>query len=217
MSDPIHHTETSIPIYTPGESFTPIYLRYDGATRPQSAHLDIDLERKRADWEANPEVGNAVPSGVWQRVVVRVGCSPLLSRSRLEGLSADLSPLVDRVCGGGTVEWDGSNRVGVLDDDATEAVAEIERVLESEDGDIDEWEAGEWLAVRTDSDGVTTIAYTDDAPLRITSETTDDEIWAMVQRIDATSAGDGMILYGVEEHLLGLRRDARDAAAERGD
>lgn len=54
-------------------------------------------------------------------------------------------PLFERVHAGHTVEFDGSNMGGVLTEDAADASAELEAVLEKLRSEVNVWSAADWL------------------------------------------------------------------------
>jgi hypothetical protein len=62
-------------------------------------------------------------------------------------LTGKLPGLLERVHAGHSVEWDGSNHVGRLDDDASAARDEIERILDGLDDDdrAQVWDADDWV------------------------------------------------------------------------
>lgn len=99
--------------------------QYPGQTQPQSAYIALDL-RDRTMWaEYDPEIGNAVSMAVCHGHVRRYYIPPLVA-DVANRLMQDLEPLARRVCDGYESEWNGSNHVAKLSEDAQEAETEIE-------------------------------------------------------------------------------------------
>ncbi len=104
-------------------------------------------------------------------------------REYLEG--DDAQALLERVCAGHSIEWNGNNMVGKMNKDAQSAWAEVLR-------DIDDlprsewhtWEVGEWLDNSTLSD------------LEIAQGMTDEEIETAAQNIIAQAKYDKVIFDG---------------------
>jgi hypothetical protein len=53
--------------------------------------------------------------------------------------------LVERICEGHSIEWNGSNAVGRLTDDAKNAMDELSQYLNEIDGELTVWEAEDYL------------------------------------------------------------------------
>jgi hypothetical protein len=108
--------------------------------------IELDLETGVLDASYDPEIGNAVPMYVWDGIVRRYRIPCLSSQGANRAMEAIL-PLAQRVLDGAEVVWDGSNWVSKLDDDASKAEYEIERMLEpgnfSDSDFIAVWEASE--------------------------------------------------------------------------
>lgn len=113
---------------------------YPRQSEPQDCYLELDTRDGtfRADW--NPEIGNAVPSTVYHGMVRRYHI-PVLRADTANGLLHELEGLANRVVAGTAVEWNGSNHVAALNDDARDAEANIEHIL-----------AGYWDSAETDPD-----------------------------------------------------------------
>jgi hypothetical protein len=90
-----------------------------------------------------------------------------------------LSVLIDRIVEGRSVQWDGNNHRGVLDDDAQEAEEELTRLLE--DGryvaDTEVWDAYEYLRSQETARGALRL-------MGITTAATDEEIKAVVASME---------------------------------
>ena len=143
-----------VTITTPAKSDrAPLYHKYPREINAQDAYLEIDTQDDTACWSSDPEIGNAVPMAVWHQLVHRVPCSNCLTGEQIAMLTEELRPLIQRVCDGSDSDWDGHNYIGTLDNDAAEALAEIESRLdpENEEGDAQVWETADWLLGQTNS------------------------------------------------------------------
>jgi hypothetical protein len=122
----------------------PLYKMYPQQTRPQPAYIEISED---GDLAANysGEIGNAVPASVWHQRDLRISIPPGAAREAIQGFVADNVDLFRRVIAGHSVEWDGSNHVGRLTDDARDALETLERKAESIES-IAVWTAADWIA-----------------------------------------------------------------------
>lgn len=108
--------------------------------------------------------------------------------------SAEGQRLLAAVCDGHSEAWDGSNTVGQLTEAAGEAWQEIERWLAHAPGFAGGlWDAGDYLASVTADE------------LGITAGTTDAELAAIEERLDAEAAADRVILDGTANVLRDMR------------
>jgi len=123
---------------------------HDGQLQPETVHLYLDPEANDDEGRlscASDSGHGGTPANVWhgrmRRFVV-----PLLSAHGANALmaSAEVQALAARIVAGYSCDWDGSNNVGELDDDATKAEEELDRFCAEFDGErLDVWEASEWL------------------------------------------------------------------------
>jgi len=142
------------------------------------------------DWDG--EIGGGVPCTVWSRRDLRWDI-PCLPANMANKLMEELLQLLERVHAGHTVEWDGSNMSGSLDEDAQDASEEIDEHIRNIDHD-------EFLRVSDADDWFQD--YTPD----ITAETTDEEITAIAASEVETARDAGIhVLRGIEEYLENLR------------
>lgn len=203
MSD----THTTVTIHQPHvDDLAPMYWRYPREINPQDAYLEIDLERDTADWEYDSEIGGGVPAPVWHGVRQRIPCSCSLSSAQIAQLSEELRPLIERVCAGGDSEWNGSNWVGTLTDDARDALDEIETRLGEEEAQAQVWRVGEWLSGAR---------YDVTREYHITHETSDERLTEIADALEQEAVSDGVYLDGdvideLTEWRETMRVDARD-------
>ncbi len=160
-----------------------LHCHYSGQTNRQDAYIALDIRDGEMWADYNAEIGNAIPMTVWHRLVLRWYMPPFLAATAnriMDAIAAD----AQRVLDGASAEWDGSNMVGRLDEDARDAVddigIEINTWLDDSADDIC-WQPGiEWLW--------------DDIRQTMTAEVTDAEIDRVVEdaiaevRLDAPAA-----------------------------
>ena len=113
-------------------------LYYPRQNGPLSAFVEMD-EQGNVSAGINYEIGGAVPAHVWHNRTLRWGVSPYANGNNLANLleSERVRELFERVHNGHSVEWDGSNMVGRLDEDAAAAALELEQVLSPESGEYE--------------------------------------------------------------------------------
>lgn len=128
-------------------SEAPLYRRYSGQTQPQPAFVALtEFGIVHADFSG--EIGTAVPMDVWHGRTLRWTVPADVRGSALAELlqSPDTRALIERVHAGHRVEWNGSNNVGRLAEDAIQAREALERLFEDIDKDqrvpvldVDDW------------------------------------------------------------------------------
>ncbi|MDO9016121.1 MAG: hypothetical protein Q8S73_12605 [Deltaproteobacteria bacterium] len=190
---------------------TELHLQYPGQTSPQDVHVCLDAETGRLWAAASGEIGNGVPVRVYHGHVQRWSI-PALKGDAANALLEEIEPLAARVCDGYWSRWDGSNHVAAFDDDASEAIEEIQALCEQAEAAKDEhttvnvWAAADWL-------GGIGNAAAQASTLGITAATTDDELAAIETRVEGEADGEGVdSLTGLRRHLEWLRSEAIDAA-----
>lgn len=184
-----------------------LHQHYPGELSMQPCHIELDLESGELTADYNPEIGNAVPMRVFHGIV-RWWSIPCLVSTEANGLLEQITPLAERVLAGAAVEWNGSNNVAVLNEDAAQAEQEIIGFLDENTDLLDlvvEMDAGEWF-----SEG--------DLPDGLTADTTDDELDAIVAEQEREAAGMDFgrytVLLGTEEFLTARREEMRDAVRD---
>lgn len=115
-----------------------LYHQYHGQTNPQKAFIEIDLDEgiMQADWDG--EIGGAVPMRVWHGRVRRYDLPPYCLPGPVNELMEEILPLAERMEKGYSCEWDGSNNVGKLDEDAQETEEAIRDMVENYQPSSDE-------------------------------------------------------------------------------
>ena len=127
----------------------PLYELHPGECAPQHAYLDLTTDGiLYADYDSYGN--NGVPFDVWHNRTLRFPLPAEISGKGLGALVTRLLPLLERVHAGHDEEWDGSNCVGRLTDDASEARdaidAEIARSIDETDL-AQVWDTSEWIAM----------------------------------------------------------------------
>lgn len=160
--------------------------------------------------------GDGVPSDEWHgRTLTYTIPGTFIDADRLrEDLreGGKLAVLIDRVIAGHSVEWDGSNHVGRLTEDATEAGEALQAALG--DGFTDPayemsgwalWDAGDWL---------------DSTPfdeLGVTVDATEADISAAVDHWESVARTDCVVLMGLPEAIEARIQQERERAAEEAE
>ena len=177
-----------------------LYCHYRGQTQIQPCFIELDLEDGTLSADYDGEIGGAVPFSVWHRRAIRWGI-PLMTADAVNGLMETILPLAQRVFDGAEIEWDGSNLVGVYNDDADAAIEEIERICGAEEGDLEVWEASEWLSAAEDELGVT-------------ADMDDDALNELADELEDNALDDGILLEDTVDYLRRVRDALRDEDAE---
>ena len=177
------------------ESIDELYCHYDRQSSSQGCYVSLDCRNEVLTASYNAEIGNAVPFAVWHGHVQRWGI-PLLTVDRCNELLQEIAPLAERVIAGYESIWDGNNNVARFDDDAREAINEIDHLTDEsrfDESNVEEWDVEDWLQ------------YAD----KPTADTTDEELAEMVN--DAEPNEENIIIHGdIEEYLEKIRDEARE-------
>ncbi len=204
-------------------SISDIYCRYDSQTSRQDVYIEIDCRGETISASYNAEIGNAVPARVFhgheQRFTV-----PLLTVEEMNDLLDRLAPLAERVIAGYESSWNGSSHVAVFDDDAKEALSEIEEICISisesadETNTIQEWDAGLWLQDVTigydggrqvhDSNATSFLIDGFNPEIRITAETTNKQLSDFEGLIES-DLDQNIVVVNLDQYLENLRSICR--------
>lgn len=180
---------------------------YDGCNKPQPVELCLDLESGELYFRVDSGVGGPGERGTPARHAVGLvqtwEAAPFTPKAANE-LTEQVRELAQIILDHSTVEWDGSNRVGRLDDQAQEAYDTITGLIiearEDDDSMINACEAGDYYS---DSD-VRRMILEDHG---ITADTTDEELEAAAAKIDAEALDNGFMVVRTEKWLT----EERDA------
>lgn len=118
--------------------------RVEGRSQDR-AHLWIDEDGKVSVGARTYYGGDGTPMDEWHNRTLtftiasggQVVSAAALGEALAEG--GEIAVLVERIIAGHSVEWNGNNNVGTLDDDAQGASDDLERLFEDED----RWTTGE--------------------------------------------------------------------------
>ena len=139
---------TEIRIESPN-SKAPVYAQFDGQRQPQPAFIRLNESGSvHAEYEGG--VGEGWPASVWHGRDARISIRPTTSGKALRDMFADedFLALARRYYDGLSIDWDGSNNVGVLTEDAKAALEEIERMAQDLDC-INVFDAADWIESAT--------------------------------------------------------------------
>ena len=187
-----------------------LHRQYAGQNRPQDVYVTLDCANGRLTAECSSEIGSGIPVAVCHGHVQRWSI-PALTADAANSLIEEIAPFAERMVAGYERVWDGNNHVAAFSDDADEADDAIISLCDRARADADEhstvqvWDASEWF-------GGIGNAAAQCAALKITAETTDDELRA-IETVAEKEAGDmGVdVLNGVRRHMEWLREKAIDA------
>lgn len=196
-----------------------LYRHYDGQSEPQGAYIALDLEDSTMWADYNAEIGNGVPASVYHGRTRRYSI-PLLTAAAANRVMAELRPLAERIVAGSDIDWDGSNMVASLNEDARAAEDELENLLGIDNG------YGREPQIFDPVDDTISVWDVDGAvngleaqEYDITAGTTDErldeiekEILADLQGVNGSSGV--VVCHGLGDYLRGLRADA---AADNSD
>lgn len=180
------------------DDILPVHRHYKGQFEAQPARIYMDEEgRVWASYKAESDTSTMDEHHgrtlTWEIPHNITGPS-------LDHLIQRISPLLNRVYLGHSIEWDGSNLVGDLSDDALAASEAIEAEVSvlGEGDTLDVCSAEDW-----DSAGV----LRDD----VTAETTDEEIATLAAAEQQSAIEDRRVyLTGIGDYLTTLRDGMRD-------
>jgi hypothetical protein len=186
-----------------------LHCHYQGQYEAQPCKLTLDLESGELTAEYNPEIGNAKPMREYNGLVLSWPI-PTLTAAAANKLIDEVTEAAQRILDGASVEWDGNNWVGRLDDDAETAAGRLEfAVAEAEPIDcVGELDAADWF-----SEG--------DLPDGLTAEATDEQLAAITeeqQQAASEAMGDGYtVLMGTLEFLTARREELRQEVRDQLD
>jgi hypothetical protein len=189
------------------ESEYSLYCHYYCQTQRQECHIELDCANGILSAGYNSEIGTAIPNSVYHGHDQRFGID-LVRGSTVNRLMEKIVPLAERVVAGYESRWDGNNYVARFTDDAQEAIDAISERCMEEEGDIEVWDAWEWLDEVTSWDGTSSVEIEDVG--KVTATTTDDELSEMEAKIDAMAEKEGVFLNDVDRMLEDLRAECEE-------
>jgi hypothetical protein len=187
-------------------------VQYTGQTNTQDIYLYVDTEGEKVWIDYDPEIGGAVTFDIWHGRTRRYRIYETISATGANNLldNETLIALAERIIAGTEVKWDGNNYVGILDDDAISADEEMEQYVAGytfqESETVSLWDAGDFFTPLSADEVM------DEVGLKITTETTDQEIAEAARKYEESmnidsATGGPMELSGVENYLLNIREE----------
>ena len=196
------------------------------ATGGTLGHTPYDVAYIRIDEDGDVGFGirtvyghhEGVPARIWHGVDRRYDMS---GNPDIDDLRADLAEngaiavLIDRIKAGHTVKWNGSNYVGHLSVDASDAAEDLARLVENyPQSDRTAWDCTEWLWAGKSS------ARTVLDEIGLTHESADWRINEVADELADTARQDRVVLTGgetvgdvIRALIAEARRDIADAEA----
>jgi len=204
-----------------------LYRKYDGQSDSQGIYIELDCKNETLSVSYNAEIGNAVPFSVYHGHEQRWGI-PLLTTDAINSLLDEIEPLAERVVAGYESEWDGNNHVAEFDEDAQNALDEIEELCNAAEENADETDTVQEWDIENYLDSVTFYHDSDEKQCKwqsvvtvivgdygtITGKTTDDELSDIKTAIDDDTDGENIVLNGVEKWLTKLRDQCKSNSEE---
>jgi hypothetical protein len=172
----------------------PAYRQYPGQLQPQPGYIELDGNSVTADYSG--EIGNAVPADVWHNRRLRWYINGAMAGSDINNLIDEITPLLEIVHAGHDEDWDGSNWVGVLTDEAQEASEQIERICADYRPSVEAWDVDTWLW--------NSCSLSDNWP----ADKTLDEA---VSELEQAALGEAVLLGSVRDSLLEFAKNAFDS------
>lgn len=183
-----------------------LFCQYPGRA-VQPCVLTLDLRDGELTAQYDPEVSDgARPESVFSGRTLWVPI-PVLTATAANRLLNEVAPLAQQILDGAEIQWNGSNHIGRLDDQADAAYAELVGRCDPQNNSWDDadtvstWPAGDWFGPEGDS----AVA----ARLGITADTSDAQIADLAkteaaEALTSSSAGRAH-LTGAEEYLRQVR------------
>ncbi len=103
----------------------PIHCHYAGQIWAQSAFIYLDLRDGELGADFNPAIGGGICELKWHNIVLTFYIPPKSHRDKVAGWIDQYLDDFQAIYDGSCVEHDGSNFVGVLNDEATEVYNRI--------------------------------------------------------------------------------------------
>lgn len=160
----------------PARRYATIYQDWPGDnTQTFDAYHGLVIDRRIGQSDFTPDGYEYPRSG-------ESHAEPVRFRTFLEG--KDGQELLTTICDNHSVEWDGHNNRGTLNDAGHLALMTLMDALDTVTGGIEAWDVGDWLEM-ADSDS-----------LGITPTTTPDELREITSTIVADAKAEGVHLLG---------------------
>jgi hypothetical protein len=105
-------------IFNAEQKGLPLYCQYQGQHNPQPAYVTLDLDNGEINADYSGEIGNGMPMSVWNGVVRRYPIHNLLNASQIQEILEENLEAFQKIVDNSSVEWDGSNWIGKVNQQA---------------------------------------------------------------------------------------------------
>lgn len=156
-----------------------LYCHYQGQTQRQPVHLCLNLEEHTLEAYYDSNIGGGQTMRAFHGRDIEWTIPPL-RRSAFAELADDVKEFCETILKHSTVEWNGSNFVGHLDEEAEAAVYSVESAIADlsmhlDPNDVWEpWDAGIYLDPSSDEELGLTAESSDEDIERIAKELVDE-------------------------------------------
>jgi hypothetical protein len=189
---------------------------YPSQTAPQPVCFELDCDTGDLRLIYDPEIGPGIPVGVYHGRVRRYYVSSIPSAFQAIEWLGQAAEYAEDVIRGYKLVWNGSNHVGVFDEDARNADTAFELwARELDDGYIEYWDTLDWLedGGYTEADDHVTV-HMPDGDWVIRWDTDYDKLEVLADHI-LRLAGPYIIIRDLDEQLEAWKLQLREAHAAR--
>lgn len=193
---------------SPVAEATELYYHDRGRPTPQKVEMHLDIATGALSCAYVPRGSEeSVPKSVYCHRGV-IWTIPCLTMDAANRMMSEAAPLCQRIIAGTTIEWDGANNVGVHDEDAQAAIAEIAALIERYD-EV-EYTLSEYAADE----------YYDDGPdaarqaFGIDATSSDDDLARITGEAAAEALDNKVMIPNLQDYLTEIREELRDQERE---
>lgn len=183
---------------------TGLFRHYEGQSEAQPAYIELDLREGVLLADYNAEIGNGQPFSVFHGFDRRYGI-PVLTAKAANEVMHEIAPLAERILSDWEEQWNGSNHIARLGQDAEEEInaklgvnSPYEMPFDAEDM-VGQWDIG----------GVVNGSEAEE--YEITAETTDERLKEIEEEIltDLAECDESPVAVceELEAHLRGVREE----------
>jgi len=151
----------------------PLYCRFAGQYNEQPAYIEIDMESETICADYCGEVGNGLPSNVWEKRALRFRISNKITGETANNVMTEILPMAKKLLA--NYEINSQTRRGVANAEPEVIIFNIERLCENVPADFDVWSASDWIAETKISDLISNGESLYDAARRIADEAWRDQ------------------------------------------
>jgi hypothetical protein len=188
------------------DDVTPLYCKYSGQSKPQSAYVEIDGENQKIWADYNAEIGNAIPVRVHNGINRRVDAPIYLTGESVVKYLFDVKSILEPALEGFRIEWDGNNHIGIYPN----WTVKIDRTLEAL---YTEWATDEFSNLNVADDPGEYYYYVRNE-LGVTADKTDAELDEIIRIEENDALSARWVVKGLREYIYNLRETAQESAKE---